>query len=159
MGNDVDKNILIQNLVRDYAEKIYYFCVKKTGNNDSAEDLTSDILLNIIAALKKGTVPEYFSACVWRIARNRFSVWVKKTRRQTASEAAVDIGDIEIEDNTADPKDAVIYQEQLQQLRRELSFISSDYRNIVVAYYFQGIKISDIARSLNLPEGTVMSKL
>ena len=86
-------------------------------------------------------------------------LWVKKTRRQTASEAAVDIGDIEREDNTADPKDAVINQEQLQQLRRELSFISSDYRNIVVAYYFHGIKISDIARSLNLPEGTVMSKL
>lgn len=66
MGNDVDKNILIQNLVRDYAEKNYYFCVKKTGNNDSAEDLTSDILLNIIiiAALKKGTVTEYFSAWV-----------------------------------------------------------------------------------------------
>ena len=66
MGTDVDKNILIQNLVRDYAEKIYYFCVKKTGNNDSAEDLTSDILLNIIiiAALKKGTVTEYFSAWV-----------------------------------------------------------------------------------------------
>lgn len=139
MGNDVDKNILIQNLVRDYAEKIYYFCVKKTGNNDSAEDLTSDILLNIIiiAALKKGTVTEYFSAWVQRIARNRFSVWIKKTRRQTASEAAVDIGDIEIEDNTADPKDAVINQEQLQQLRRELSFISSDYRNIVVAYIFR----------------------
>ncbi|MBP3481383.1 MAG: hypothetical protein J6K66_07280 [Clostridia bacterium] len=64
-------------------------------------------------------------------------MWIKKTRRQTASEAAVDIGDIEIEDNTADPKDAVINQEQLQQLRRELSFISSDYRNIVVAYIFR----------------------
>ena len=158
-GNTCEKDILIHNLVEDYAEKIFYFCLKKTGNAHEAEDLTSDILLNVIAALRKGAAPEYFSAWVWRIARNRYSVWTDKKHKHAESVSGADIGDFELEDKAAGLEEALIHDAQLQQLRRELAFISSDYRNIVVAYYMQSRKISDIALSLDLPEGTVMSKL
>lgn len=157
--NAREKDILIHDLIEDYAEKIFYFCLKRTGNAHEAEDLTSDILLNIVTALEKGVVPEYFSAWVWRIARNRYSVWCNKKHRHSEFVSGADIGDFEIEDTAADPEEALIHTDQLQLLRRELSFISSDYRNIVVAYYMQNRKISDIALSLGLPEGTVTSKL
>ena len=159
MITSTDKNLLIHNLIHDYAEKLFYFCLKKTSNNYAAEDLASDILLNIITALDKGIVPEHFSAWVWQIARNRYSVWAGKKHKQNTSESAADIEELEIEDRTAVPEDVLIHKDQLLLLRREMSFISSNYRDIVVAYYFQGIKISDIALSLNLPEGTVMAKL
>ena len=158
-GNACEKDILIHDLIEDYAEKIFYFCLKKTGNAHEAEDLTSDILLNVITALEKGVVPEYFSAWVWRIARNRYSVWCDKKHKHSESVSRADIEDHEIEDITAGLEEAFIHDDQLQLLRRELSFISSDYRNIVVAYYMQSRKISDIALSLGLPEGTVTSKL
>ena len=159
MITSADKNLLIHSLIHDYAEKLFYFCLKKTSDNYAAEDLTSDILLNIITALEKGIVPEHFSSWVWQIARNRYSVWAGKKHKQNASESAADIEEIEIEDRTAVPEDVLIHKDQLLLLRREMSFISSHYRDIVVAYYFQGIKISDIALSLNLTQGTVMSKL
>lgn len=159
MITSADKNLLIHSLIHDYAEKLFYFCLKKTSDNYAAEDLTSDILLNIITALEKGIVPEHFSSWVWQIARNRYSVWAGKKHKQNASESAADIEEIEIEDRTAVPEDVLIRKDQLLLLRREMSFISSHYRDIVVAYYFQGIKISDIALSLNLTQGTVMSKL
>ncbi len=154
-----DKDILIQNLIHNYAEKLFYFCLKKTGNHYAGEDLASDILLNIITALEKGIVPEYFSAWVWQIARNRYSVWAGKKHKQNALESADDIETLETEDKTAVPEEVLIREDQLLLLRREMSFISSDYRDIVVAYYFQGTKINNIALSLNLPQGTVMSKL
>lgn len=159
MITSTDKNILIQHLIHDYEEKLFYFCLKKTNNNYAAEDLASDILLNIITALEKGIVPEHFSAWVWQIARNRYSTWANKKHKQIVSELTDDIGELEIEDRATVPEDILIHEDQLLLLRREMSFISSNYRDIVVAYYFQGIKISDIALSLNLPEGTVMSKL
>ncbi len=136
-----------------------YFCLKKSSNNYVAEDLASDILLNIVTALEKGIVPEHFSAWVWQISRNRYSVWAGKKHKRTAAESPADIGDLEIEDKTMDLEEALIHDDQLLLLRREMSFISSDYRNIIVAYYLEGAKIGDIAFSLNLPEGTVMSKL
>lgn len=59
----------------NYMEKLFYFCLKKTGSSTEAEDLTQDIALHILTALNRGTIPESFSAWVWQIARNRYSVW------------------------------------------------------------------------------------
>ena len=66
-------NLLTQN----YMDKLFYFCLKKTGNSFEAENLTSDILLNIITSLERGNKPEIFEAWVWSIARNRYSVWAR----------------------------------------------------------------------------------
>ena len=153
------KDTLMYDLLNNYAEKIFYFCLKKTNNAYAAEDLASDIVLDIITALEKGNVPEHFPAWVWQIARNRYSKWVKRKHRQTASESGADIGDLEIEDKGTDLEEALIHGDQLRRLRREMSLIPSDDRHILIAYYLQGEKVSEIARSRNLPEGTVMSKL
>ena len=76
----------------NYMEKLFYFCLKKTGNNNEAEDLTQDIALQIITALNKGTIPTSFSAWVWQIARNRYSVWAKeKHDRNELRRKAADI--------------------------------------------------------------------
>ena len=56
-------------------------------------------------------------------------------------------------------EERLIRQEELSLLRRELSFVSSDYRNILIAFYIEDRKIQDIAAGANLSEGTVKSKL
>ena len=55
---------LIAEFAENYMEKLFYFCLKKTGNNTEAEDLAQDIALQIITALNKGTIPTSFSAWV-----------------------------------------------------------------------------------------------
>ena len=154
-----EKDSLIYAVIQDYSEKIFYFCLKKSGNVHEAEDLASDITLNIIASLDKGIIPEKLSAWIWRIARNRYSVWADKKHKQAVAEESKDISDFEIKDNAYNPEEEFVNSENLSLLRRELAMASSDYRNILVAYYFKGNKINDIARSLNIPAGTVMSKL
>lgn len=51
---------LIREFVENYMGKLFYFCLKKTGDQTRAEDLTQDIALVILTALRKGTVPETF---------------------------------------------------------------------------------------------------
>ena len=48
---------LINEFAENYMEKLFYFCLKKTGNQVEAEDLTQEIALQIITALNKGTIP------------------------------------------------------------------------------------------------------
>lgn len=150
---------LITEFTENYMEKLFYFCLRKTGNSFEAEDLTSDIMLNILTALKKGVIPSSFSAWVWQIARNRYSVWADNRHRRLESVTGADISDYEIIDEYALIEDKTIRNEEMSLLRRELAFISSDYRNIIVAYYIEDKKVQDIAASLGLPEGTVKSKL
>ena len=55
---------LLREFAEHYMEKLFYFCLKKTGGHSEAEDLTQDIALQIITALNKGTIPTSFSAWV-----------------------------------------------------------------------------------------------
>ena len=153
------RNVLINEFTENYMEKLFYFCLKKTGSNIEAEDLTQDIALQIITSLNKGTIPTSFSAWVWQIARNRYSVWAKEKHNRNESVNGSDIGDYEIADESESILDEMIYTEQMALLRRELAFIKSDYRNIVVAYYIENKNVREIAESLSLSTNTVKSRL
>ena len=150
---------LINEFAENYMEKLFYFCLKKTGSHIEAEDLTQDIALQIITALNKGAIPASFSAWVWQIARNRYSVWAKEKHKRNEAITGSDIGDYEIEGESENILDEMIHTEQMALLRRELAFIKSDYRNIVVAYYIENKTVREIAESLSLSTNTVKSRL
>ena len=150
---------LIKNLTENYMEKLFYFCLKKTGNRTEAEDLTQDIALCVITSLNKGTFPVSFSAWVWQIARNRYSVWAKNKRKKSEALSSNDIGNFEIEDTQKDILEKIVNEEQVALLRRELAFIKSDYRNIIVEYYIKNKSLREIASHLSLPTNTVKSRL
>ncbi|MCL2775309.1 MAG: sigma-70 family RNA polymerase sigma factor [Oscillospiraceae bacterium] len=151
------QDFLISAFSSEYLEKLFYFCLKKTNNRQEAEDLASDIALNIISELKKGTIPDRFSAWVWKIAHNRYYVWAKKKNAKNNAVSGDDIEDSEVCGESFELE--LVHGEDLKLLRRELSFISKDYRDIVVAFYIDDLKVRTIAQMLNLPENTVMSKL
>ena len=150
---------LINEFTENYMEKLFYFCLKKTGRYEEAEDLTQDIALQIIIALNKNTIPTSFSAWVWQIARNRYSVWAKEKHSRNESVTGSDIGDYQIEDESENILDEMIHTEQMALLRRELAFIKSDYRNIVVAYYIENKSVRDIASSLSISISVVQQRL
>ncbi len=67
---------LMNDLSENYMGKIFYFCLRKTGDEYSAEDLTQDIALSVLSELRRGVIPYSFSAYVWQIARNRAKISV-----------------------------------------------------------------------------------
>lgn len=156
--NDDFINMLITEFTHNFMGKLFYFCLKKTGNTVEAEDLTSDISVNILSQLQKGTIPKNFSAWVWRIAHNRYSAWAAGKHKRCKSVSGADISGLHFADDQS-VENEFVRREDLKLLRRELAFISSDYREIVLAYYIEDRSVKDIAKSLGLPEGTVKSKL
>lgn len=150
---------LVKEFTETYMEKLFYFCLKKTGSNTEAEDLTQDISLNIIMALNKGAVPTHFSAWVWQIARNRYSAWADQKRKRNEALTGNDVTAYEIEDKDGNILDEMINAEQLSLLRRELAFVKRDYRDIVVAYYIENKSVREIASSLCLSISAVQQRL
>ncbi len=145
--------------VNEFMEKLFYFCLKKTGNEFDARDLLSDISLCVISSFNRGAVPVNYPAYTWKIARNRYAAWADSKRLRNSTVAPSDIGDYEICDESADVESELVRSEQLSLLRRELAFISSDYRKIVAAHYIDGLKTSELAASLGIPRGTLLTKL
>lgn len=162
MANELTamKEAYLKSYAEGYMEKIFYFCLKKCGSSDEAEELTSDISLAVIAGLEKGN-PEHFSAWVWRIARNRYARWAAAKHKRSETVSGADLADYAdfIADDSPTPEEALISKEAHSLLRRELAFIGEDYRKLLVAYYHENRRVEDIARSLDLPKGTVLTRL
>lgn len=156
--DDKQKQAYFDILTKEYMQKLFYFCLKKTGNRNDAENLASDIMLNILTSLDRGNIPVNFSAWVWQIARNRYSVWAAKKHLKTEWEQYEDISEYDVADEeTTEGK--LIQNETISLLRRELAYISLEYRSLLVSYYIENKRLKDIALSLNLPVGTVKSNL
>ncbi|MBE6731141.1 MAG: sigma-70 family RNA polymerase sigma factor [Ruminococcaceae bacterium] len=150
---------LMEEYSKEFLGKVFYFALKKTGSEAEAENLCSEITLNIFLQLKKGNIPMNFTSWVWKIARNRYAKWAEEKHKRASYLESEDIGDMDVVSKEPTPEESFLKNEELSLLRRELSFISSDYRNIVLAYYVENRSVSDIANSLKLPKGTVESKL
>ena len=150
---------LMTNFCENYMEKVFYFCLRKTGEESRAQDLTQDIALQVMSALHAGTIPEHFSAWVWQIAKNRYAAWADARRKERASVTGSDVSDCEIEDESEALLEQTIRAEQLAILRRELAFIKSEYRDIVVAYYMQNKSVKEIALANSLSCEAVKKRL
>ena len=162
-----DRNRLAEEYARDYMGKIFYYCLRKTGDSHEAEELASDITYQILTALHEGVDVLNFPAWVWQIARNRYALWAKTRHRRGEYESFIDPDAPETENlltaggyNTAPSvADEYAHDEEMAVLRRELAFLGRDYREVVVAYYIEDRSVGDIARALGQPEGTVKSRL
>ena len=165
--DSTERNALASLYGQEYMGKIFYYCLRKTGNSHEAEDLASDITLQVMTALHDGVSPIHFPAWVWQIARNRYALWAKTHRRRGEQESFIDPDDPETEsiltaggyNQTPSVSEEYVHDEEMATLRRELAFLGRDYREIVVAYYIEDRSIGDIAAALGQPEGTIKSRL
>ena len=153
------RDSLIHEFAENYMEKLFYFCLKKTGSKEDAEELTQDIAYNVLSALNGGTIPTGFSAWVWQIARNRFARWAKSKHQARERFTGDPIEEMELADDGRSVLEEMIENEQISLLRRELAFIKSEYRNIVVAYYIENESIRHISERLSLSVSAVQQRL
>ena len=144
--------------VTEYMTKLFYYCLKKTGGMYEAEELAADISLSVLIELERGIVVTDPDAWVWSIAHNRYVRWVKSRCSHRENISSTEITEYDISGDSS-VEDSVIHAEEMALLRRELAFISAEYRDIVIAYYIEDRSVSDIARSIGIPDGTVMTRL
>ncbi|MCL2772653.1 MAG: sigma-70 family RNA polymerase sigma factor [Oscillospiraceae bacterium] len=150
----------IEILNKENLQKLFYFSLKKTGNHHEAEELVQETSLEMLKMLKRGYKPDNFNAWMWTVIRKRYARWCKNKHIALSRYGINDVfeygGDIASEENF---EEEIIAKDEIWHLHNELALMSSDYRNIVVLYYFQNKKIAEISEITGLPEGTIMRKL
>lgn len=143
-----------QDNVIDYVDKLYLAAVRKTGDSFVAEDITQETLLAAVRQLSKGRQPEDMWAWLQGILSNKYCDWLReKYNRPQISfeEYPFDIAD---EDETEDDS-----EEKFAAIRRELGFLAGIYREVMVRFYLHGHSLEKIAADLQIPVGTVKSRL
>ncbi|MDR2616122.1 MAG: sigma-70 family RNA polymerase sigma factor [Oscillospiraceae bacterium] len=147
---------LLNVYAREYMSGVYYFCLRKTRGAAEAEELCSEITAAVADRLRRGDSPNNFKAWVYAVARNVAARRAKdsiRRRENESPEAPEDLRD------AFDLQEDLENRESVELLRRELSILAREYREIVVAFYIDDRSVADIAKSLGIPVGTVKWRL
>lgn len=146
---------------KEFLDKIYQFSYRRCTNSYEAEDLCSDIILAVISAVHNQESIENFYAFVWTIARRVYADYSEKRNqaRQTVSIENVDLL-LATKENEIDLfLEETVEQEQIKKIFVEISFLSKAYREVMVLYYIDEMKVKDIALKLSINETTVKQRL
>ena len=150
---------LTERFCSEYLEKIFYFSLKKTGNEYCADELASNISFEILKSLERGVKVENFTPWVWAVARNCYAKWAAQYYCRDSEYKLNSDEMLEYLPSDENMEEEYVLSEDVELLRQSLAFIRSDYRKILVKHYFENKSVSIIAHELSLPIGTVKSKL
>jgi RNA polymerase sigma-70 factor, ECF subfamily len=146
-------------LVTRYQDRLYNTLVHVVGSADGAQDTLQDAFTQAYVKLESFQRTSAFYTWLYRIAMN-LAISRRRRERPIASvdEARESLGR-EVVDAAAGPEARLEQQERAAQVRRALETLTAEHRTILILREIDGCDYTQIAEMLELPVGTVRSRL
>ena len=128
------------------------FAYSLTGSPHDADDL----LQNTIERLLSKGVPEDVELAKWafRVCRN---IWIDEYRARKIRNNAAQLP--ELEEPTIDGENIIYNEITLGEVNNAMDKLPDDQRSIIALVAVQGMSYKEVAETLSIPMGTVMSRL
>jgi RNA polymerase sigma-70 factor (ECF subfamily) len=147
-------------IVRQNWRKVFNVAYKFVGKHDEAEDLTQDIFLKIFKALNTFDRRANFQTWIISISRNLCIDHYRSVRKERQTIAReVDTTDLQPASRERTPYALAEHRDLRAQLKQALETLPSTLRTAVVLRDLQELSYQEIADQLQLPEGTVKSRI
>jgi len=158
-----DEQAFVQ-LVRRWEVPIQRLCVRMTGDLHRGEDLAQETFARVFTKRKEYEPSGKFSTWLWRIAMNLCYDELRRIKRR--QESSLDDGGGEaiaalesFKANEPAPDSQVMQLERGEMVRQALLRLPELYRSVLVLRHYEDLKFREIAEVLEVPEGTVKSRM
>jgi RNA polymerase sigma factor (sigma-70 family) len=152
-----------EELVRQHSRQVYGLCFRFTNNGQEAQDLTQEVFLRVFRTIKTFRSTEgSFNTWLARVTRNLLIDHYRRTRQERVTDSIEEqLPMLEEEGAAASvrPDSAVAGREASEILQLTLQKLSPDLREAVILRDLQEMEYREIAQVLNIPEGTVKSRI
>ncbi len=151
-----------EDMAKIYTRRVYAMCYRFTGNDGQAQDLTQEVFLRIFKNLKSFRSGEgSFTTWLARLTRNLLIDHYRRTRLDRATDPIEDqLPLLEERQSAATRADGLISgREASEILQQGLQRLSPELREAVILRDLEEMEYREIAQVLNVPEGTVKSRL
>jgi RNA polymerase sigma-70 factor (ECF subfamily) len=136
----------LEKLVSRWQKRLWGYAYRLTGSTEGAWDITQDSWLGIIKGLRRLHDPARFRSWAYRIVTNKASDWIRKRE----SEKHIPIEEIH---------DRQVQEQEEAGLEELLEKLDMRKRAVLSLYHFEQFSIREISVALNIPKGTVKSRL
>jgi RNA polymerase sigma-70 factor (ECF subfamily) len=142
----------VERLVDEWYASLYRYAFRLAGSAADAEDLTQEAFCKVQLHLSDLRDPSRAKAWLFRILRNLYlhKLRTEKTQRCISLESVNDL---------PERLQAPLPVVEPARLQEALSQLPEAFRTPIILYYFEDFSYRDIAAQLDVPLGTVMSRL
>jgi RNA polymerase sigma-70 factor (ECF subfamily) len=149
-----------EQIVRLHWRKVFNLAYKFVGRHDEAEDLTQEIFLKIFRALRTFDRRANFQTWLISISRNYCIDHYRSVRKERETMARdVNAADLSPASTDRGPHGQLEQSDLRQMIRLALAELPATLREAVVLRDLQEFSYQEIADKLQLPEGTVKSRI
>ena len=154
-------------LMDRYKNDLLHFLIRFVGSRAAAEDVFQETFLQIHISAETFDTSRRFKPWLFTIAANKGRDWHRKHSKRTVMSLSQDVGAagegarfVDLMENDQEPPDAkLLDDEQIRRVRTAVDELPSHLREILLLSYFQQMSYTQIAESLEIPLGTVKSRL
>jgi RNA polymerase sigma-70 factor (ECF subfamily) len=142
-------------IVRRWQGRLITLAWRFSRDRSSAEDMAQEAFVKAFRALHTFRGESAFSTWLTSIALNVYRSWL----RDRAPMPLADVDLSRISGNGGDPLAGLQAHERADAVRRAVLTLPPRYRDPIVLFYFQEMDVSETARILGIPEGTLKARL
>ncbi len=146
----------LEMLVRRYHSQIHAYVVRMGGEYHMASDITQEVFIKVCRHICQYRTDLSFRPWIYTIACNTYKDHLRKAYVQK------DFLGSEPEELTADmdtPETAFMETVERRMVIKVLQQMGEIYREVLILRYYQDLKLDEIALAVQIPVGTVKSRL
>jgi RNA polymerase sigma factor (sigma-70 family) len=147
---------------KEFLDALFGYAYKRCSSSHEAEDLCSDIIVALLKSIRRQTNINNFYSFAWTIAHRVYADFSEKRKHRNNQIIMAAFTDHQLT-NQIDPIDEFIKSDHdanaIHRIKREITFLSKMYRDVMIMYYLDEMKTSDIAKTLGILETTVKQRL
>lgn len=142
--------------VRAYAPALYRYAYRLAGNRHVAEDLLQETFVEAWRSIEKQTKAEGARGWLFQILRHRYSHYLRDTRSHRQTRSLGQSQDEHPPDSFPLPLEKLADQDALQMA---MAALNPSIRQTLLMVFVEGLTCRETAASLQIPIGTVLSRL
>ncbi len=147
-------------LVEKYMQRAYFTALGIVGSHDAALDLSQEAFVRAYGAVGRFDVEKNFFTWYYRILKNLSLNFIRDQKQHARSFSEIGEERVQqMQDTTSDTAKIVEQNETKELVWQALHALKPEDKEIILLKDFQDLSYKEIAETLDIPMGTVMSRL
>jgi len=151
-------------IVELYKDKVFQLCFRMLGNSHEAEDISQEAFIRAYINIERYNIDRKFSTWLYRIATNLCIDRIRKKKPDYYLDAEVAGTEgltlySQIPASQLAPDEEVSKIELQEIIQNEILKLPEKYRTVIVLKYIEELPLTEISKILDLPIGTVKTRI
>jgi RNA polymerase sigma-70 factor (ECF subfamily) len=148
-----------EELVKRYMTEAYLTALGFARNPEDARDLSQEAFVKAYRARKRFDPKRPFYPWFYRILKNHCLNFVQRRRHSEPLYYDENLDSERFKSSQVTPLEALEKKEQIERVRNAIDRLSLDHREVIILKNFEGRSYREMAEMLEVPIGTIMSRL